>query len=167
MTIALVVTEGFGNGTFSGIIAKVVTEGFGSSAAVPTGNPNAGGFISAGIFTRKKWREIDAEERRRLDILRQAEREARARIQEIEKQTERRKAFEAEQEANEAVLASFRSQATTARLTKAFEGVAEARRGAELTKRIAYLHTVAAAILAKAGEDDEDEDDILDILMMQ
>ena len=48
MSIKLVVTAGFGNGTFTGSIGKVVTRGYNISTIIPPTVPTATGIQSSG-----------------------------------------------------------------------------------------------------------------------
>lgn len=50
MSIALVVTAGFGNGTFSGTIKDVVTRGYDISTIIPPVIPTADGLTVSGQF---------------------------------------------------------------------------------------------------------------------
>ena len=50
MSIALVVTRGFGNGTFSGTIPFVVTRGSTISTVIPSVIPTADGIQVPGVF---------------------------------------------------------------------------------------------------------------------
>ena len=50
MSIALVVTAGFGNGTLLGTIKDVVTRGYDISAVIPSTIPEAKGINSSGAF---------------------------------------------------------------------------------------------------------------------
>ena len=50
MSIALVVTAGYGNGTFSGTIPFVVTRGYSISTVIPSVVPTADGIQVPGVF---------------------------------------------------------------------------------------------------------------------
>ena len=50
MSIALVVTAGYGNGTFSGTIPFVVTRGYSISTVIPSVIPTADGVFINGVF---------------------------------------------------------------------------------------------------------------------
>ena len=50
MSIALVVTAGYGNGTFSGTIPFVVTRGYSISTVIPSVIPTADGIQVPGVF---------------------------------------------------------------------------------------------------------------------
>ena len=50
MPIRLLVTRGFGNGTFSGSIGKVVTRGYNISTIIPSVIPDADGIVVGGML---------------------------------------------------------------------------------------------------------------------
>lgn len=50
MSIALIVTEGFGNGTLIGTIPDIVTVGYGISTIIPPTIPEAGGKAVGGML---------------------------------------------------------------------------------------------------------------------
>lgn len=50
MSIALIVTAGFGNGTFIGTIPLVTTRGYSISTVIPPTVPEAGGVQVSGQF---------------------------------------------------------------------------------------------------------------------
>lgn len=50
MSIALIVTEGFGNGTLIGTIPDIVTVGYGISTIIPPTIPVADGAVVGGLL---------------------------------------------------------------------------------------------------------------------
>ena len=50
MSIPLVITAGFGNGTFNGTIGEAVTRGYGISTIIPSVVPTADGLTVNGVF---------------------------------------------------------------------------------------------------------------------
>ena len=48
MSIGLIVTRGFGNGTFSGNIGKIVTRGYDISSFIPPVVPVSRGLVGSG-----------------------------------------------------------------------------------------------------------------------
>lgn len=50
MSIRLIVTAGYGNGTFSGAIGRAVTRGYGISTVIPPTIPESDGINSGGSF---------------------------------------------------------------------------------------------------------------------
>jgi hypothetical protein len=54
MSIALVTTRGFGNGTLIGSITKIVTIGFNTSTVIPSVIPISNGIATSGVFGYSK-----------------------------------------------------------------------------------------------------------------
>ena len=50
MSIALIVSEVFGNGTFVGTIPDIVTVGYNISTIIPPTVPDADGIVAAGVL---------------------------------------------------------------------------------------------------------------------
>jgi len=74
MSIQQVVTRGFGNGTFTGVVGKVVTRGYGISDAAPVLPPTGGGGPPGGAkFLSVDGKPEDWVAKRREMILREDE----------------------------------------------------------------------------------------------
>lgn len=163
MSVASVITEGFGNGTFSGTVALVVTEGFGIGAApVPSpGTVATGGHIVATTFTRKKWRELQAE----LQAVQDAEQAALDRVEEIKSEKAKAAAEEKMAVARMALAAAAEDEDRLRKMRSALEAVAGARRATQLISALSLLNARSRAII-RLKEDEDDEEDAIEALLL-